>query len=169
MGRLVQPFESLADIITEKSINIRNLIKQYEKYLKKNRDWLLKDAPRRKDLRIYEAVFHFNLYMYLFQFLFPKKGYVYPEFPTGNGKIDIIIKYRDKTYGLELKTYTDETGYRDAIIQAARYGKQLGLSEIFLIFFVEYVDDENRKKYEADYYDKDSETKVMPIFIETGN
>ncbi|MGE0084011.1 MAG: AAA-like domain-containing protein [Desulfococcaceae bacterium] len=168
MGKLVEPFESLADVITEDHLNIRNLMRQYEKYLKKNREWLLKDAPRRKDLRIYEAVFHFNLYMYLFQFLAPKNGNVYPEFPTGNGKIDIIIKYSSKTYGLELKTYTDETAYRDALTQAAQYGRQLRLAEIFLIFFVEYIDDENRRKYEADYQDKVSQTKVVPVFIETG-
>jgi hypothetical protein len=92
---------------------------------------------------------------------------VYPEFPTGNGKIDIIIKYSGKTYGIELKSYTDETAYKDALTQAARYGMQLGLSEIFLIFFVENIDDENRRKYEADYQDNTSQTKVMPIFIGT--
>jgi hypothetical protein len=167
MGRLVEPFESLDDVITEDHLNIRNLMRQYETYLKKNRDWLLKDAPRRKDMRIYEAVFHFNLYMYLFQFLAPKNGQVYPEFPTGNGKIDIIVKYSGKSYGIELKSYADETAYRDALIQAARYGKQMGLSEISLIFFVEYIDDENRRKYETDYQDNSLQTKVMPIFIGT--
>jgi len=168
MGRLVEPFESLGDVLTDDGLNIRNLMKRYQKYLKKNREWLLKDAPKRKDLRIYEAVFHFNLYMYLFQFLHPKKGKVYPEFPTGNGKIDIIIRYKEKVYGIELKTYTDESGYKDALIQAAGYGKQLGLSEIYLVFFVEYIDDENRLRYEADYQDKITGVKVMPIFAETG-
>ncbi|OQX05786.1 MAG: hypothetical protein BWK80_51715, partial [Desulfobacteraceae bacterium IS3] len=98
----------------------------------------------------------------------PKKGKVYPEFPTGNGKIDIIIRYKEKVYGIELKTYTDESGYKDALIQAAGYGKQLGLSEIYLVFFVEYIDDENRLRYEADYQDKITGVKVMPIFAETG-
>jgi len=93
---------------------------------------------------------------------------VYPEFPTGNGKIDIFIRYKTNLYGIELKSYTDESGYRDALIQAAGYGKQLGLSEIYLVFFVEYIDDENRSKYEADYSDKTAGIKVMPIFAETG-
>ena len=168
MGRLVEPFESLGDVMIGDDLNIRNLMKRYQNYLKKNREWLLKDAPKRKDMRIYEAVFHFNLYMYLFQFLRPKEGNVYPEFPTGNGKIDIMIRYRGKIYGIELKSYSDESGYRDALIQAAGYGKQLGLSEIYLVFFVEYIDDENRSKYEADYSDKTTGIKVMPIFAETG-
>ncbi len=72
------------------------------------------------------------------------------------------------TYGLELKSYTDETGYKEALVQAASYGRKLGLAEIFLVFFVEYVDDENRKKYEADYLDGKTGVKVIPVFIETG-
>jgi hypothetical protein len=169
MGRLVEPFENLEDTITEEGLNIRNLVKRYQDYLHKNREWLLKDAPRRKDLRIYEAVFHFNLYMYLVNFLRNKGARVYPEFPTGNGTIDLIIHYRGKLYGIELKSYTDHTGYKDALKQAALYGKQLALKEISLVFFVESLDEENRKKYETDYVDQNTGIRVMPIFVETGN
>ena len=43
--------------------------------------------------------------MFLDQFLSIKKAKVWPEFPTDNGKIDIIIKYNSKIYGIELKSY----------------------------------------------------------------
>ncbi|MCP4133387.1 MAG: hypothetical protein GY754_20635, partial [bacterium] len=92
-----------------------------------------------------------------------------PEFPTGNGQIDILLKYKDRLYGIELKSYTDQTGYTKALTQAARYGKSLNLTEITLVFFIEYIDEKNRKKYAVDYTDKDSGVKVMPIFVETGN
>ena len=95
--------------------------------IQKNRDWLLKDAPKRKDMRIFEAVYHFNLYRYLCDFLGAKKARVYPEFPTGNGKVNIIIEYADRMYAIEIKSYTDETGYFEALDQAAGYGAQLGL------------------------------------------
>ncbi|MCP4105123.1 MAG: hypothetical protein GY749_06245 [Desulfobacteraceae bacterium] len=65
---------------------------------------------------------------------------------------------------LELKSYTDEVGYSDALDQAVRYGKQLELSEIFLIFFVEYIDGANREKYEKEYTDKESSVRVIPVF-----
>ena len=65
VGRLYAPFESLEDTITSEYLHIPNLLRRYELYLKKNRDWLLKDAPRRADLRVRETVYHFNLYMYL--------------------------------------------------------------------------------------------------------
>ena len=169
LGRLYDPFEDLDDAITKHSLNIRNIIKRYRTYLIKNRDWALKNAPRRSDMRIYEAVFHFNLYTYLSSFIRRFKGEIYPEFPTGNGKIDLIVKHSGKTYGIELKTYTDRTGYNEALIQAAKYGKELQLKEISLIFFVEAINDDNRKKYETDFHDPETKVKVMPVFVETGN
>ena len=168
VGTLYEPFEDLDDAINETDINIRNIMKRYRTYLIKNKHWLLKDAPRRSDMKIYEAVFHFNLYMYLSSFIRRFEGHVYPEFLTGNGKMDLIVQYEEKTYGLELKTYTDMPGYKKAIKHAAHYGKQLGLKEISLIFFVESINDESRKKFEADIEDTETGVKVMPVFVEIG-
>jgi len=167
MGQLHAPFENLEDTITAEGLNIKNLMRRYEGYLKQNRSWLLKDAPRKTDLRIYEAVYHFNLYMYLVTFLRNRQGRVYPEFPTGNGKIDLIIQYANQMYGLELKSYSSEFAYQAALKQAARYGQQLQLAEIWLIFFVDHVDDASRKKYEAAYTGEAGGVTVHPILIET--
>ncbi len=61
VGSLYDPLEEIDDAITEDSLSIRNIMKRYRSYLIKNRDWALKNAPRRSDMRIYEAVFHFNI------------------------------------------------------------------------------------------------------------
>jgi len=168
MGQLVEPFTSLENIITETDINIKNVIRLYEVYLKKNRQWLLSDAPRRKDLRIYEAVYHFNLYMFLHSFLHPKKAKVFPEFPTGNGKIDLIIQFAGKTYGIELKSWSDESAYKQAISQAALYAQQLKVDTIFLVFFVETIDKKNREKFELNFHDSSTGLIVDIIFVMTG-
>jgi hypothetical protein len=168
LGRLVEPFEKLDNVIDESGLNVRNLMRCYSRYLAKNRDWLLRDAPRRKDLRVFEAVYHFNLYMYLIEFLKSRGGKVYPEFPTGNGKVDLVVRYKDQVYGLELKSFTHETAYKDALHKAAKYGKQLELTEIFLVFFVEYIDEKSRDTYEKDYIEKNTGVTVKPIFIEIG-
>ncbi|MCK4762504.1 MAG: AAA-like domain-containing protein [Candidatus Aminicenantes bacterium] len=168
MGRLIEPFANLEDVITDETLHIKNLLKLYQKYLAENSAWLFKEAPRRSDLRVYEAVFHFNLYAYINEFLRSKSGSVWPEFPTGNGKIDLIVRYGGKVYGVELKSYTDQPGYRQALKQAARYGRQLQLDEIFLVFFVESIDDKSRRTYEVDYVDEETKVKVRPVFIETG-
>ena len=58
-------------------------------------------------------------------------------------------------------------GYKKALKKAAKYGNQLGLKEISLIFFVETIDDESRKKFETDFEDKETGVRVEPIFVET--
>jgi hypothetical protein len=93
---------------------------------------------------------------------------VYPEFPTGNGKVDILIKYAGRVHALEVKSYADEFEYREALQQAAAYGRQLGLTEITLAFFVERVDDASRQKYEAGYTDPVTGVAVTPVFVATG-
>ncbi len=168
VGQPYKPFEDLNDIITENSLDVKNLLRRYEEYLGQNRDWLLKDAPRRADLRVREAVFHFNLYRYLASFLENHGGQVVPEFPTGNGKLDLLIRYAGRVYGLEVKSFVSAYEYRKALRQAAHYGKQLGLDEMTLAFFVEAVDDANRASYEAVYEDEETGVAVRPTFVATG-
>ncbi len=113
-------------------------------------------------------MYHFNLYEYLNRFFANRKAKVLPEFPAGNGAIDIIIRYAEKIYGLELKSYTNESDFEKALKQAARYGASLKVDIIHLIVFVEYIPDEYRLKYEADYTDPVTGITVFPVFVSTG-
>jgi hypothetical protein len=143
------PFEDVSDTITEDKLNIRRLLQQYEQYLQINQEQVLKNAPRRQnDLRIYEAVFHFHLYFYLLSFLGSYEGQVQPDFPTGNGTIDLLIRHAGQLFSLELKSFANQPAYRNALIQAAKYGKQLEVKEIWLVLFVDSVDENNRQKFE---------------------
>ena len=141
------------------------LIALYQTYLDRNRYWLLKDAPRRKtDLRIFEAVFHFNLYMYLKVVFQDKGGDVFPEFPTGNGKVDILIRRAGKLYALELKSFKDRYAYKLAINRSAEYAIQLGIQNIYLIFFIESIDEENRRALEAPHRDEETGNRCPADF-----
>ena len=141
-GALYQPFTKLDQILTPTGLHIKNLLRLYEQYVQKNHTWLFQEAPRRTDLRLYEAVYHFNLFMWLSRFLQRTGGRVYPEFPTGNGQIDLLIRYQTYRYGLELKSFRSDFEYNLALGQAARYAHQLQLATITVVFFVEAVDDE---------------------------
>ncbi len=169
LGKLVDPFISMSDVITDTTLNIPNILKLYQTYLKKNSVWLFKDMPRRSDMHIFEAIFHFNLYAYLSEFMKSPGGRVIPEFPTGNGKIDLILTYGTNRYGLELKSFANERNYHESLKQASKYGKRLELAEIFLVVFVESIDDTNRAKFEVEFAASEIGVKVLPIFIETGN
>ncbi|MCP4396269.1 MAG: hypothetical protein GY801_03020 [bacterium] len=168
MGKLHEPFEDMSDVYTQTGLNFRGLAMRFQAHLRKNRDWLLEDAPRRKDLRLFEAVYHFSFYRFLCDFLGTKHAVVYPEFPTGNGQIDLLVIHGGHRYGVELKSFTNERDYYDALKQAARYGRRLQLPEIALISFVEYIGEETRRAYEVDSVDRNSGVKVVPIFVEIG-
>jgi len=60
------------------------------------------------NLSVFEAVFQFHLYLYLVSFF---RGYdvrVLPEFPTRNGEIDLLIRYAEQLFGLELKSFANQ-------------------------------------------------------------
>jgi hypothetical protein len=168
MDRLYDPFDDLVDTITDESLNIQRLLQRYEQYLQANRQLVLKNAPRREDLRVYEAVFHFHLYLYLTSFLGTYEAQVHPEFPTGNGQIDLLIRHAGQLFGLELKSFANQRQYQKALPKVASYGKQLGVQEIWLVLFVETVDDQNRQRFEVDYTDKNTGVTVHPLFVQTG-
>ncbi len=167
MGKLHEPFEDMSDVYAQEGLNIRGLALRFQTYLRKNRDWLLDDAPRRKDLRLFEAIFHFSFYRFLCDFLGTKHATVYPEFPTGNGQIDLLIVYDKERYGVELKSFTNERDYQEGVAQAARYGRRLQLPHITLVSFVEYINDDIRRKYEIDVVDTTTGVTVRPVFVET--
>ncbi|MEM7536638.1 MAG: hypothetical protein AAF639_30930, partial [Chloroflexota bacterium] len=168
LKRLYDPHIDVSTIMTNTQLNIPNIIRLFEQYLDKNRHWLLKDAPRRKtDEHIFEAVYHFALYMYLVQFL-RDEGSVIPEFPTGNGKIDLVISYANSTYPLEVKSFINRREHQASLQQAANYGQTLNLSEAWLITFIETMNDEQRAELEATYQDATTGVTVYSVFVTTG-
>ncbi len=143
LGVLIHPLDEMDDAVTADSLDVVNIIKRYKTYLQKNKEMVFRDMPRRKtDKRLYEAVYHFNFYRYLYDLLTKRGVAVVPQFPTGNGQIDLILKYNDRVYAIELKSFKDMYEYRRGIRQAELYGKQLGLKEIVLLFFVELKEEE---------------------------
>jgi hypothetical protein len=69
IGTLYAPFTTLTHILMPTGLHIKNLLRLYEQYVQKNHTWLFQETPRRTDLRLYEAVYHFNLFMWLSRFL----------------------------------------------------------------------------------------------------
>ena len=75
------------------------MIERYKKYLERTKKEIYKGIEaRRQNGRIYEAVYHFHLYSWLFEVLKDWKVSVIPEFPTGNGRVDIALKDKKGIY-----------------------------------------------------------------------
>lgn len=165
MGALIHPFDAMEDAVDKENLYIPNIIKRYQAYLSKNQGVFFKDVPRRKDdLRIYEAIYHFNIFRYLYDLLKSREVEVVPHFPTGNGKIDLILKYKGKIYALELKSFKDMYAHEKGIEQAAEYGRQMGLQEVAFLVFVEVTPPE-AKQLEKVVEKNGVKVTVLPIGI----
>jgi hypothetical protein len=134
----IEPGDTLSDVFTPGGLCLPPLLERYRGYLKRLKargidPW--KGQPRRADLHLTEAVGHFHLYAWLRDAV-GRRCVITPEFPTGNGKVDLVLRAQDQTGVIEVKSFIDmyELGLGHA--QAAGYAKKLGLGEATLAVFV---------------------------------
>jgi len=64
-----------------------------------------------------------------------------PEFPTGNGRVDLHIRCREHEGIIEVKSFRDITSLKHGKIQAAGYAKKLGIDKVVLVVFVHGVEE----------------------------
>ena len=67
---------------------------------------------------------------------------VSPEFPTGNGKVDLHLRCGNKAGLIEVKSFKDRHQLKKDRSQAARYAKSTGLDRVTMTVFVP-TEDEN--------------------------
>ncbi len=140
----LEPGDLLADVLTPTGLCVPPLVERYRGYLKRLSargidPW--KDQPRRRDLHLTEAVGHFHLYAWLRDAI-GRRVVISPEFPTGNGKVDLVLRTRTGQLGLiEVKSYVDMFELEEGRAQAAAYAKKLGLEAATLAVFVPVPDD----------------------------
>ncbi|MDZ7758852.1 MAG: AAA-like domain-containing protein [Desulfovermiculus sp.] len=135
---VLHPLDDLADVFAGETLNLPALLQRYRDYLQRLEDKGLspwQGQPRRSDLHLTEAVGHFHLYAWLRQAV-GRLCVVSPEFPTGNGKVDICIICKEKKGIVEVKSFVDRSTLEVSLGQAADYASSLGLLEVTLAVFV---------------------------------
>jgi len=88
---------------------------------------------------------HFHLYYWL-QNAVGRRCVISPEFPTGNGKVDLHLQCRAKRGLIEVKSFVDAAQVQESRDQAARYVAQTGLAEVTVALFVPMEDEEVLEK-----------------------
>ncbi len=139
----LDPLDDLADVFAEPELDLLALLARYKDYLKRLKarglnPW--KDQPRRADLHLTEAVGHFHLYSWLLNAI-GRRCSVSPEFPTGNGKVDLHLRCEGKKGLIEVKSFIDIHEAKRSKKQAAAYALQMGLKCVTLAMFVPTDDD----------------------------
>jgi len=140
----LEPLDDLADVFSGAELDLPALLKRYKDYLARLKakginPW--KEQPRRKtDLHLTEAVGHFHLYAWLKEAIAPR-CVVSPEFPTGNGKVDLHLRCAQKRGIIEVKSFINAHKANLARTQAAEYAKQLGEPTVTVAMFVPIEDE----------------------------
>jgi len=139
----LDPLDELEDVFAGMQLNVTALLERYKDYLARLKarglnPW--KDQPRRKDLHYTEAVGHFHLYHWL-QNAVGRICVISPEFPTGNGKVDLHLKYGQQTGLIEVKSFTGALQLKEARKQAADYARKCGLNSVAVALFAPLSDE----------------------------
>ena len=140
----LDPLDELTDVFEGEHLDVPALLQRYKAYLMRLKaqginPW--KDQPRRADVHLTEAVGHFHLYHWL-QNAVGRRCVISPEFPTGNGKVDLHLQCGEKRGLIEVKSFVDAVQVKEAKRQGARYAVQVHLSEITIALFVPVEDEE---------------------------
>lgn len=139
----LEPLDTLEDVFAPAELDLAALLRRYQGYLARlaavgQDPW--KGQPRRQDLNLSEAVGHFHLYAWLRDAL-RGRCVVSPEFPTGNGKVDLLVRGEGKVGVIEVKSFRAMHELPRAREQAARYARGQGLGAAVIALFVPSRDD----------------------------
>ncbi|MCP4579968.1 MAG: hypothetical protein GY839_00005, partial [candidate division Zixibacteria bacterium] len=110
-------------------LNINALLKEYRRYVHR-RGFRAFDTDNLK-----EAAWHYSLDGFIYFFVERLGGLTFIEIPSGRGRIDILIRYRDKSYIIETKLFSDNTYFKRGKGQLAEYLKSEGLAEGYYVVF----------------------------------
>ncbi len=135
--------DDLSDVF-EEGLNLKKLIDRYRDYLNRLKGKGIspfKNTPKRNDLNIYEAGGHFHLYHWLMNAVGRQCG-ITPEFPTGNGRVDLHIRCGENVGIIEVKSFRDMATLDHGKVQAANYAKKLGIDNVVIVVFLYGVEEE---------------------------
>ncbi|MBK8256235.1 MAG: hypothetical protein IPK82_26660 [Polyangiaceae bacterium] len=161
----IEPGHTLSDVFVSGGLCVHPLLERYRGYLKRLKargidPWV--GQPRRADLHLTEAVGHFHLYAWLLNAL-GRRASISPEFPTGNGKVDLVVRSREGMGVIEVKSFVHMYELGQGYAQTAGYAKKLGLSEATLALFVPVPEAEIPKQIGGDVVVDGVTVRVVPL------
>ncbi len=150
----LDPLDELTDVFQERSLDLPALLSRYKDYLARLKakginPW--QEQPRRKtDVHLMEAVGHFHLYAWLKEVLHDL-CVVSPEFPTGNGKVDLHVKCGEHQGIIEVKSFTSASRLKKDRTKTAQYAKTLQLDAVTMAVFIPVEDATVLEKLSGEY------------------
>jgi hypothetical protein len=117
-----------AFITPEGKFDMDLVLKEFQNFYRRNSEaWL--------DRFTFKESAHHLLLMAFLQRVINAGGDIVWEMAVGNGRIDLLVKYKKQEFALELKIKRDKHTISDGLEQLTRYLTRLNLSQGYLIVF----------------------------------
>jgi hypothetical protein len=140
----LEPLDELTEVFAGTSLNLPALLSRYKDYLARLKaqginPWL--EQPRRKtDFKLKEAVGQFHLFSWLREAV-GERCIISPEFPTGNGRVDLHLRCGAQLGILEVKSFVKSYQLKLDQKHAADYAKNLGLDSVTMAVFIPVLEE----------------------------
>jgi hypothetical protein len=136
--------DSFEEYLKDGGLNIHAILNKYRQYVRR-RGFKAFDTENLK-----EAAWHYSLDGFINFFIEALEGQTFIEVPSGAGRTDILIVYKNHRYIIETKIFSDNTRFKKGKGQLAEYLKSEGLDEGYYVVFSNLHTDENTLYFEEE-------------------
>jgi len=147
--------ETFNEYLQDELLNIHALLNKYRQYVRR-RGFKAFDTKHLK-----EAAWHYSLDGFINFFIEALEGQTFIEVPSGAGRTDILIVYKNHRYLIEVKVFTNNTLFKKGKGQLAEYLKSEGLDEGYYVVFSNVHDDANTLYSEEEIEGKQIYTYII--------
>jgi hypothetical protein len=126
---ITSPHDSASQYVDDAGLRMNALLAAYRQYVRR-RGWQAFDTEQLR-----EGAWHYSLDGFIYFYIDRLGGQTFVEVPSGRGRIDILIRYREQSYLIETKRYTDESHFNQGKGQLVAYLQSEGLSEGYYVVF----------------------------------
>ncbi|OQY08911.1 MAG: transcriptional regulator [Marinitoga sp. 4572_148] len=142
---IINIYENLSKYFTkEGKLKINELMKKYIEYINK------RGAVMFKGKKLYEGVYQYNLDIFLSTYMEELGGEVLTEVEVGGGRIDLLVRYKEEKYLIEIKRNPGPRKFQLAKKQLVEYLKRSGLKEGWLVIYSDAIEDFKHEIEEID-------------------
>jgi hypothetical protein len=121
--------DSFDEYLKDGGLNIHAILNKYRQYVRR-RGFKAFDTENLK-----EAAWHYSLDGFINFFIEALDGQTFIEVPSGAGRTDILIVYKNRRYIIETKIFSDNTRFKKGKGQLAEYLKSESLDEGYYVVF----------------------------------
>jgi len=147
----VSAHDTFSEYAAGGELNVSAILQKYVEYVAQ-RGFRAFDTDHLK-----EGAWHYSLDGFINFFIERLSGRTFVEAPSGRGRTDILILWRNKKYIIETKIFTDRSYFENGKIQLAAYLKTEGLDSGYYVVF-------SKKHAETDVLEQEEEIDSKRIY-----